>query len=99
MNHEVRALEFPFMSLNDSEFLQLNINQDLNNPNYDLNHVLLSRVMNHDTCDDNDCIPLFDNSDYKQKSIYVTLDEINQLQSFTSTLSILHLNCRSLKKM
>jgi hypothetical protein len=91
---------FPYSQLNDVEF-KLNLqNVDLSRSIYDLNNVLQTRnMLLIDKCEDDFDIDYeLNNTLYNNDSKYITVEEIPQLCSSQKSLSILQLNCRSLKK-
>src|SRR3989442_2208618 len=87
---------FPFHSVTDSEFL-LSLSYDIDSAVYDLNKVLINNDTSNSFHDKTD-MSLSDNIYTSNKTLYVTIEELNQLNVATDSLSLLQLNSRSLKK-
>ena len=90
---------FPFKNLNDAEFLCLVGNVDLSDNVFNLNHLLLERDAWYHAHDDDGIIHSADIIHYDKNSKYISLDEISQIQMACDSLSLLQINCRSLKKI
>ncbi len=86
---------FPFHFVTDSEFSQMFLNYDIFSDAYDLKNVLGER----DACslDDKDDMLLPDNYHSLNKTLFATIEELNQLNISADSLTLLQINSRSLK--
>jgi len=89
---------FPFNCLNDIELKLLYYDFDPNDPMYDLNSLLLTGDTQSPNDDDiitdpGSIVSLYDNC-----SKFITIEELSNLNLSSTSLSVLQINCRSLKK-
>src|SRR2546425_4767088 len=91
--------EFPFSSLSDSELLYLTLKYDIDDTKYDMNSVLEHRTVISDGANEINDEQLQNNLQQINKTVYVTLEEINKTQTSSDSLSVLQINSRSLKKI
>ena len=95
----MNSFRFPFNEINDSEFRNLMLNYDIRDPIYDMNNVLITReIASHDDDVDSGDNSMLNNLHKLNKTEYITLEELNQLQTTSDSLNLLQINCRSLKK-
>ena len=90
--------ELPFCNLSNTEFYSLLSNVNLNNPLYDLNAVLGERDIQSSHDSNFEEIPEANLLGYENKSQYITTEEISCLSTSHDSLTLLQINCRSLKK-
>ena len=88
--------ELPFYNLNDNEFVHFML--DLSNSAHDFRSILQLRNSNTDIANNLEIDPMLDHSLHINNTIYITTEELSQLQVCNSSLSVLQINCRSLKK-
>src|SRR6266516_1517540 len=90
--------ELPFHCISNDEFINLVCNYDLSNSDYDLSSILASRNEGLDLEDDPNFNYSVHASSLENRSKYVTIDEMAQLKFLPNSLTILQINCKSLKK-
>ena len=70
---------FPFSCLSNLELSHINLNFDLNHRKFSLNHIVENNLMLVDGNDDEDSINELGCNYYKNKSEYITIEEIPKL--------------------
>ena len=89
---------FPFANVSNSEFMSLFANCDSNMEQFDLNSVLSSKHLHSVNDDMTSLSSILINSSNLHNTVYITTEEINNLHFLPANLSVLQLNCRSIKK-
>ena len=90
--------EMPFYSLSNIDLSLVTEPREFSGPNFNLNNILQirSNEIIADTFMDFDATR--SNSKLDNNSLYVTLEDLGQLPTNLESLSVLQVNCRSLKK-
>jgi hypothetical protein len=90
----------PFSQLSNLEFLQMFSDVDLGNQKYDLERVLMYNDVYSDSQQESDFgNDVGANILVCNKSEYITVEELSLLNISRDSLTLLQVNCRSLKKI
>jgi len=92
---------FPYATISDSEFMSLLVYDEINPLNYDFNNILLNKH-SAQTMEDDTLIGLNNPSpNFKilHSTVYATTEDLSNLCLPPDNLSIVQLNCRSIKKI